>query len=205
LLSNPNNEFPLNYVPLRTLAAFVRCAGRWDPREAYLAAMREWLPRFATVGQPVTLADLILFGDCYYLPHEEGPEAQALLDRARSLLAWGEDATAFRRQAARLREFCVRLAELRQRPLFYALSRRIWELREELDLLEGYVEFKARGGPANAVSRPDFPLPGTYRGGMVAQLQRLLVQQPDGTFAPARHPGDAQTTGPARTPTPSGP
>jgi len=210
LLSNPNNEFPLNYVPLRTLAAFVRGAGRWDAREAYLAAMREWLPRFATIGQPVTLADLILFGDCYYLPHEEGPEAQALVERARSLLArnpaaWGEEATAFRQQAARLREFCVRLTELRQRPLFYALSRRIWELREELALLEGYVEFKSRGGPANAVSRPDFPLPGPYRGGMVARLQRLLVQQTDGTFAPAGHLGNVPTTDQAESPTPSRP
>ena len=31
LLSNPNNEFPLNYVPLRTLAEFVHCAGSGTP------------------------------------------------------------------------------------------------------------------------------------------------------------------------------
>src|SRR5258706_3607036 len=151
LLSNPNNEFPLNYVPLRTLAEFVRCPATvaWDARKAYLAAMREWLPRFETVGEPVTLEDLILFGDCYYLPHEEGPEAEALYEGARGLLArnpaeWGGQAEAFRKKAARLREFCVRMTELRQRPLFYALSRRIWELREELDLLTGYVECKSR-------------------------------------------------------------
>ena len=195
LLSNPNNEFCLNYVPLRTLAEFVRCTGRWDARHAYLSAMREWLPRFATIGRPVTLEDLILFGDCYYLPHEEGPEAEALFERARSLLAkspteWHEDASAFRRQAARLREFCVRLTELRHRPLFYALSRRAWELREELDLLDRYVEFESGGGSADAACRSDFHLPGTYRGGMVARLQRLLDQRPDGAFAPARHGQD---------------
>src|SRR5439155_9861136 len=46
LLSNPNCEFPLNYVPLRTLGEFVRCpaAAGWDARKSYLAAMREWLP-----------------------------------------------------------------------------------------------------------------------------------------------------------------
>jgi protein O-GlcNAcase/histone acetyltransferase len=204
LLSNPNNEFPLNYVPLRTLAEFVRCAGGWDARKAYLSAMREWLRRFATIGQPVTLEDLILFGDCYYLPHEEGPEAEALFQRTRSLLArnpaeWeGAEVTAFQQQAARLREFCVRMTELRQRPLFYALSRRIWELREELDLLERFVEVKFRGGPANAACRSDFHLPGTYRGGMVPRLQRLLVQQPDGTLAPASHNDDMQITGKAK-------
>jgi protein O-GlcNAcase/histone acetyltransferase len=189
LLSNPNNEFPLNYVPLRTLAEFVRCADKWDARQAYLSAMRGWLPCFATIGQPVTLEDLILFGDCYYLPHEEGPEAEALYGLTRSLLAkkpadWGEEASAFRRQAARLREFCIRMTELRHRPLFYALSRRVWELREELDLLERYVEFKSRGGPPGVGCRSDCHLPATYRGGLVSRLQHLLVQQPNGTLAP---------------------
>jgi protein O-GlcNAcase/histone acetyltransferase len=189
LLVNPNNEFPLNFVPLRTLAEFVRGPARagWDARSAYLSAMREWLPRFTTIGQPVTLEDLILFGDCYYLPHGEGPEAEALYERTRSLLAknpveWGDQAAAFRQQAARLREFCARMTELRQRPLFYALSRRIWELREELDLLEHYVEFRSKAGQADTACSSDFHLPGTYRGGMVARLQRLLVPQADGTF-----------------------
>src|SRR5262249_4653759 len=129
LLSNPNNEFPLNYVPLRTLGEFVRLApaAKWDAREAYLSAMREWLPRFRTIGQPLALEDLILVGDCYYLPHEEGPEAEALYQSARTLVAgnpgqMSNEVAAFRQRAARLREFCVRMTELRHRPLFYALS-----------------------------------------------------------------------------------
>jgi hypothetical protein len=153
--------------------------------------MREWLPRFATIGQPLTLENLVLFGDFYYLPHEEGAEAETLYERARDLLTrnpaeWGDDAVTFRQQAARLREFCVRLTELRHRPLFYALSRRIWELREELDLLEQYVEAKCAVGRAGIPSLTSH-LPGTYRGGMVARLQRLLVQEPDGAFTPAAH------------------
>lgn len=191
LLSNPNNEFPLNYVPLRTLAEFVRCpaTAEWDARKAYLSAIREWLPRFATIGQPVTLEDLVLFGDCYYLPHEEGPEAESLFERTRSLLdtnpaGWGDQAATFRQQATRLREFCVRMTELRHRPLFYALSRRIWELREELDLLDRFIEFKSKGGESGEAFGSDFHLPGTYRGGMVPRLQRLLAQQPDGSMSP---------------------
>ena len=190
LLSNPNNEFPLNYVPLRTLAEFVRCAGEWDARKAYLSAMREWLPRFATIGQPVTLEDLILFGDCYYLPHEEGPEAEALLN-ARGV-CWqgippngGKRSAAFRPPGRRLREFCARMTELRQRPLFYALSRRVWELREELDLLERYVDQRLAAASHGAPVSSNFHFEGPYRGGMVARLQRLLVQQPDGTFTVA--------------------
>ena len=189
MLSNPNTEFPLNYVPLRTLAEFIRCQGTWNPREAYFSAMREWLPRFATFGQPIRLEDLMLFCDCYYLPHEEGLEAEALYQSVNHLLAkapadWtAEEVTAFRDPATRLHELCLRLTEVRYRPLFYAFSRRIWELREELDLLLHYVEGQWDCGRTDVPSLTSH-LPGTYRGGLVARLQRLLVQKPDGTFNP---------------------
>lgn len=189
LLINPNNEFPLNYVPLRTLAEFVQCPGEWSARRAYESAMREWLPRFATVGPSVSLEELILFGDCYYLPQEEGPEAEKFFQLARTLLTtnptdWGETAARFRPQANRLREFCVRMTELRDRPLFHALSRRVWELREELDLLEKYVAGKSDPATRDAPFSSDFHLTRTYRGGLVARLQRLLTQSADGTFTP---------------------
>lgn len=187
LLSNPNTEFPLNFMALRTLAAFVRCESSWNPRQAYLDAMREWLPHFATSSQPVPLEFLILLGDCYYLPHEEGPEAQALFEQARHLIArppatWGDDAANFRQKTATLRDPCFRLTELRNRSLFYALNRRVWELREELDLLDRYVAFKSASGNENADYIPDSHLPGTYRGGMAARLQSLLIPQADGTI-----------------------
>jgi protein O-GlcNAcase/histone acetyltransferase len=120
ILSNPNNELPLDYIPLRTLAAFCAAESPWDPRAAYLSAMREWLPAFETVRGPVTFEDLVLFGDCFYLPNQKGPEAQELTAE----------------KAARLREFCDRVTEVRRRPLFHALWRRIWDLRQELDALE---------------------------------------------------------------------
>ena len=189
LLSNPNCELPLNFVPLRTLAEFVRGSGTWDARSAYLAAMEEWLPDFATVARPVTLEDLILFGDCYYLPHEEGPEAVALYELARRLLArqpaeWDAAVQVVRATTHRLRDFCARMTELRDRSLFHALSRRVWELREELDLLDRYVEQKSGAGSDTPVSS-DSHLEGTFRGGMVARLQELLTQRPDGTFTAA--------------------
>ena len=193
LLTNPNNEFPLNYVPLRTLAEFLRGEKAWDPRQAYLRAMQEWLPRFATLGPPVMLEDLVLLGDCYYLPQEEGPEAEALYDELSELLC---DSTAERGgptaspgRATRLRECCTRLANVLYRPLFYALSRRLWELREELELLEQYARFKSAKEQREPAFQSSFHLPGTYRGGMVARLQRLLVQMPDGSFAPSPHVG----------------
>jgi protein O-GlcNAcase/histone acetyltransferase len=185
LLLNPNNEFPLNYVPLRTLGAFVRCDETWDARRAYLSAMAGWLPSFQTVGPAIALEDLILLGDCYYLPYEEGPEADTLYEIARRLFAtdpakWTELLPAFRERATRLRDVCQQLAALRDRPLYYALSRRIWELREELELMLHCARLRAED--PGAACRSDFHLPGTYRGGLVPRLQRLLTQHLDGTF-----------------------
>jgi len=191
LLSNPNNEFPLNFVPLRTLARFVQCSGPWDPRAAYTAAMQEWLARFDTVRGRVDFEELLLLGDCYYLPHEEGPEAEALYQLARALVGGNpaempDEVTAFRKKAGRLREICAKMTELRHRRLFYALSRRIWELREEMDLLERYMAARSEARGTEARYRSDFHLPGTYRGGIVARLQRLLTQEDDGSILPVK-------------------
>jgi protein O-GlcNAcase / histone acetyltransferase len=177
LLSNPNNEFPLNYMPLRSLAAFTHGNGVWEPRDSYLAAIREWLPSFATVGPPVTLDDLILFCDCFYLPHEEGNEAIAFYECARRLVAdqaSPQDAVTFKEQAKRLRDMCDRITELRYRPIFHALSRRIWDLREGLDLVERYVTFKSAQREQRAVA--EFRLPVPKHPGMVARLHQLVVQ-----------------------------
>jgi len=199
ILTNPNNEMPLDFMPLRTLAAFVQASGTWDPRAAYLAALKEWLPKFETVHRPMDFADLVLLADCYYLPQEEGPEARQLFRDIAALLArdpanWGEDAVRVRAQVVRLREICARMAELKCRPLFHALSRRVWDLREEMDLLDRYIGFAL--DPANR-GRPfhsDFHLTQTYRGGLVRRLQDLLVQAPDGSIRPT--PSAANQGGP---------
>ncbi len=179
LLLNPNCEFPLNFVPVRTLAKFVNSPVNlpWNARDAYLAALREWWPSFATVGVPLAWEEFVLFGDCFYLPHEDGAEAEALFQHVREALS-AKPSEIVRAQVTRLREFCARLTELRDRPLFYALSRRVWELREELDLIDRYLASPER----NVAS--DFHLPGTYRGGFIPRLQRLLVSRSDGSFAP---------------------
>ena len=187
ILCNPNTEFPLNFVPLRTFASYLQNEVNWDARAAYVAAMSEWLPRFTTIRGPASLETLQLLGDCYYLPHEEGPEAEKLFDLALGLLSrdpreWSESEERFCKEAVRLREFCASLANLLDRQLFYALHRRVWELREELDLLLGYVQAMK---DADLHYRSDYHLPGTHRGGFVARLQRLLTFRSDGAFESA--------------------
>ena len=130
--------------------------------------MAELRPRRA----PLVWDDFVLFCDCYYLPHETGATAKVLFAEIRAALTT-KPAPAVRARLTLLRDFCARLTELKDRPLFYALSRRAWELREALDLLDDYLVT-----PARSVAS-DFHLPGTYRGGFVPRLQRVLAPQPD--------------------------
>lgn len=196
ILLNPNTEFPLNFVPIHTLAAYLRAGDSWDPRAAFLAALQEWLPAFSSVGRSLSLEELTLLADGYYLPYEVGPEAQALGDLTRRLMAtppadWGAQASEFLRRAEALRDSCVRMTELRDRSLFHALNRRVWELREELDLLCRFVRHRSIRANDAVPFESDFHRPLTYRGGMVAELQRLLVAHSDGTFSSALRPPDA--------------
>jgi hypothetical protein len=173
ILSNPNCELPLNFVPLRTFGDYVRRDGR-EARDRYLGAMSQWLTRFETIRGPLDLKELVLFGDCFYLPFEDGLDADWMFSKTRNALLKGGTTP---EELAVLREFCMRLPELENRPLFYALSRRVWDLREEIDLLEKFLQ-----NPSSKF-RSDFHLPGTFRGGFVARLQTLLKQKEDGTFS----------------------
>ena len=194
ILSNPNTECPVNYVPLRTLAAYLQTDETWDPRRAYLAALEEWRPAFETVAGPLDIDDLVLLADCHYLPYEDGPRADAFHAQASLALTdrspdWRGRAEAAMREAVRLRDVCTRLATLRDRALFASIHRRIWDLREEVDLVVRGIAARLQSPDEVDWSfTSDFHLPGTFRGGMVARLQDLLAMHPDGTFSPAGHP-----------------
>ena len=80
----------------------------------------------------------------------------------------------FKEQTGRLRGMCDRITELRNRPIFHALSRRIWELRDGLDLLERYVAFRTAQRDQGTVA--EFKLPAPRHPGLVARLHQLVVQ-----------------------------
>jgi protein O-GlcNAcase/histone acetyltransferase len=182
ILINPNCELPLNFVPIRTFADYLNISGIWQPRESYLEALRAWVPQFDNIS----FDDLVLLCDCFYLPHHDGAEADQLFNSLSDVVDCATLAAAFPilTKATRLREVCARLVEIKNRPLFYALSRRIWELREELDLLEKFIAFRATPENANKPFHSDFHLAKTYRGGFVPRLQKLLTQNSDGSFSP---------------------
>lgn len=190
ILVNPNSELPLNVPSLHSLGQFMRAGNDWNPRASYLQAMHDWLPAFDLLPlgdqprPPISGDDLVLLGDCFYLPHEHGATAERFLAAAadclsaRSAPGTGPFEEA-RGTAKRLLELTNRLADLRDRPLLHAMARRLWALRDELSLLLGRLDALTTGH-----GRPDDDhLPGTFRGGFVADLRRLLPFDPGAGLA----------------------
>jgi protein O-GlcNAcase/histone acetyltransferase len=205
ILSNPNNEFPINFIPLRTLAQFIHDKDDYNPREAYLAAVDHWLADYQTVKSPIKLEDLILLADCYYLPHEEGDEAerlQAIIGRliGQPCTSWSNDYDKFLQARQRVERIFEGLTQLRNRELFYSWSRRVWELNEELDLIQKFLSRKQAGETATDGFSSASHLPQTYRGGMVARLQRWLEMDDHGRFVHGtpRHERAKQSRGGSR-------
>lgn len=177
ILSNPNNEFEANSIPLRTLALYSQDE-RYEPRAAYLQALKEWLPRFKTHGkEAITLEELELLGDLFYLPFEHGERAKKILETSKKLLSArtiaGEELELLTTTARAVGRLFEKLTELNNRDLLYSLYNYVWEIRHELDYLVAYLKWVHAGKPGGRFSKPD-KITNTFRGGLSAEIERLL-------------------------------
>ena len=85
------------------------------------------------------------------------------------------------------------MSALKNRELLHALYRRVWELREEIRLIGKYVSWLKTNPPAGRTFVSIDNRPGIFRGGFVAELQRLLPMDRQGRF---RHrPKKGQSSG----------
>jgi protein O-GlcNAcase / histone acetyltransferase len=196
ILSNPNCEFEANFVPLRTLAMYAQAKDAWEPRKAYLAALQEWLPawkihpltlRSDSPTAMVTGADLELLGDCLYLPHHVGARAEKLLADFTTVLRTStsnasSERSRFFETCASIQTLFGHVTALENRELLFALYRHLWELMEEIHLLVRYAKW-LQSNPSfkECFFSPEHQRK-VYRGGLVAELQRLLPMDDRGCF-----------------------
>jgi beta-N-acetylglucosaminidase-like protein len=214
ILSNPNCEFEVNFVPLRTLATYVQATDHYEPRKAYLSALKEWLPSWeiytvhnpgvsdfadppnaldlwfgdsAALSTPFTVDELELLADCFYLPFEHGQRAERLLADVQHLLraplsTFDKSDSRLLEQVVAFETLATKVTALRNRDLLYAIYRHVWELKEELHLVVGYLAWlTSKPGVGESFTSPEHR-PKTYRGGLVAELQRLLPMNDNGGF-----------------------
>jgi protein O-GlcNAcase/histone acetyltransferase len=194
-ITNPNNEFEANFVPVHTTGAFLKAA-RYEERAATDAAARAWQDRFRLAysadGETLKLDEVALLIDLLYQPFRAGPQSSAIVATARALLneAWpNTDVRSWREGRAKVSAFhdrvvalFDRMTELENRDLFYTFQPHLWEVREELHTLTQYLDWLASGPTVNAVFPEAGRLPNTYRRGLAAELQALLPRDRDGNL-----------------------
>ena len=178
VITNPNVEYEANFVPLQTTADWLR--GEDDASASLQRAVEDWLPRFATHGGHASQQEVDLLIDYLHLPFQHGPSARAHLEAARRVVGGvgsDVDRQLLVSRERELRQAYVRVTELRDRELAYALYRCAWDLKEEAEVLARYAEHQ--GG---AFCRPD-AIANTYRTGILDELQRLLPLDDAGCVA----------------------
>jgi protein O-GlcNAcase/histone acetyltransferase len=196
-ITNPNNEFEANFVPVHTTGAFLK-AEYYDESTATDAAARAWQGRFRLAysdGETLKLEEVALLIDLLYQPFRAGPQSTAIVATARALLteaspntetrAWREGQARIGAYHDRVVSLFDRMTELENRDLFYTYQPHLWEVREELHTLTQYLDWLASGPDASAVFPEAGRLPNTYRQGLTAVLQALLPRDRNGNLAHA--------------------
>lgn len=194
IITNPNNEFEANFVPVHTTGAFT--AGIDDAQTALEAALPAWQPRFALAftDLPKTLErdEIRLLTDLFYQPFQCGPQIEALLQVARCLLAthrpdvthadWRAGHAALTDLRERIRKLFDRMTELENRDLFYAFHPYLWEAREEVTHLVSYLDWLAESPAEDAEFPASERIHNFYRHGFTVAVQELLPRDSAGRY-----------------------
>lgn len=189
VITNPNVEYEANFVPLHTLAAWLRSDGddAGAAERRLDTAILDWAPRFATHDGGMTPEQIRLLVDYHHLPFAHGPGARDHLAAAATVVRARRDHPAtetaaarelLQRQDARIQDMFRTLTTVLRRDLVYALYPYAWDLKEESDVLAAYARHAS-----GRFCRPD-ALANTYRSGVIDAFQALLPLDDDGCVTP---------------------
>ncbi|AFZ65635.1 beta-N-acetylglucosaminidase domain-containing protein [Deinococcus peraridilitoris] len=172
ILSNPNNQYELNYVPLMSLAEYAHAHGDWSAEASLQRALNAWHAEyFQFPGAQVTIEDLAWLADVLYLPQGPGERALRLLRDLRAILdaaPGSQDAplpheTLLHETQQRFRRVLHALETGTHRELLYDLHPFLTDLLEELGRLRRRIEGRTDTEP-NGVH---------FAGALAEQLTRL--------------------------------
>ncbi|XP_040891681.1 protein O-GlcNAcase isoform X2 [Toxotes jaculatrix] len=139
-------------------------------------------------AEPLTLDDLKLLSDLFYLPYEHGPTARTMLQeldwlKNNSCAATAEtDMTAeWCSRAQQFDDMCDavvqmfnRLSNAPNRSILYDLYNYICDIKSGVGLARAYVKTLGGQGRPSAQLMNDDPEPWGFRGGLSGEFQRML-------------------------------
>ncbi|KAK2815782.1 hypothetical protein Q5P01_026249 [Channa striata] len=139
-------------------------------------------------AEPLTLEDLKLLSDLFYLPYEHGPIARVMLEELNWLKNNSQTATSetdktaeWRSRAQQFDEMCEavvqmfnRLSNAPNRSILYDLYNYICDIKSGVGLARAYVKTLGGQGRPSAQLMNDDPEPWGFRGGLSGEFQRML-------------------------------
>ena len=172
ILSNPNCQFWANYNPLRTLAMYSIESESWNQRQAFMDSSKEWLQYFG--NDELTFDEIQLLGDCFYIQGQMGEIGEQLVESVRFIMKnnpseWGLHLKTFQTLDANLNSLCMKLMAVKNRDLLYDFYLTLWELREEMEYVSKWIEWK-QSGKGNFQSFEIIP----RRQGILYEIQKVI-------------------------------
>uniref|UniRef100_A0A3Q0T564 Protein O-GlcNAcase n=1 Tax=Amphilophus citrinellus TaxID=61819 RepID=A0A3Q0T564_AMPCI len=144
-------------------------------------------------AEPLTLDDLCLLAELFYLPYEHGPKAMQMLKefnwlRANSSVVSvnckrreSEKVTEWRTRADKFEEMCcsviqmfTRLSNTANRTILYDLYSYIWDIKSIISMVKSFVQWLGCRSQSSAQFLRGDQEPWAFRGGLAGEFQRLL-------------------------------
>uniref|UniRef100_A0A8C4VU96 Protein O-GlcNAcase n=3 Tax=Gopherus evgoodei TaxID=1825980 RepID=A0A8C4VU96_9SAUR len=144
-------------------------------------------------AEPVTLEDLQLLADLFYLPYEHGPKGAQMLREFQWLRAnssvvsvncKGKDSEKieeWRSRAAKFEEMCglvmgmfTRLSNCANRTILYDMYSYVWDIKSIMSMVKSFVQWLGCRSQSSAQFLSGDQEPWAFRGGLAGEFQRLL-------------------------------
>ncbi|KAM4603453.1 protein O-GlcNAcase [Polymixia lowei] len=139
-------------------------------------------------AEPLTLDDLNLLAELFYLPYEHGTTARTMLqevdwlkNHSAAALTETDETAEWRSRAQRFDEMCEavvqmfnRLSNAPNRNILYDLYNYICDIKSGVGLARAYVKTLGGRGRPSAQLMDDDPEPWGFRGGLSGEFQRML-------------------------------
>ncbi|KAK2869425.1 hypothetical protein Q7C36_001296 [Tachysurus vachellii] len=144
-------------------------------------------------AEPLTLDDLTLLADLFYLPYEYGPTALTMLQELQWLrgnsdaatfgpvVAENNKAKEWRKRAEHFEDLCAavvrmfnRLSNAPNRTILYDLYNYICDIKSGVSLARAFVNSLGGRNPPPSHVINDDPEPWGFRGGLSGEFQRML-------------------------------
>ncbi|KAK7140018.1 hypothetical protein R3I94_012586 [Phoxinus phoxinus] len=145
------------------------------------------------IAEALTLEDLILLAELFYLPYEHGPKAVQMLKEFNWLRAnsnyvsvnskekdpekvteWQSRAEYFEEMCCSVIQMFTRLSNSANRTILYDLYPYIWDIKSIISMVKSFVQWLGCRSQSSAQFLSGDQEPWAFRGGLAGEFQRLL-------------------------------